>query len=61
MMSSLPSSYAVSPQMEPKCGFWFGKVSTEWWERPLLANKSKYGEKRLVDDTNNVQLECQMQ
>jgi len=57
-MGSLSSSFAVSPQMEPKSGSWFGKLSTEWWERPLLVNTGKYGEKQLVDDTNNVGLEC---
>jgi len=51
MMGSLPSSSAVSPQMEAKRGFWFGKLSTEWWERPPLANMGKYGEKQLMKDT----------
>jgi hypothetical protein len=60
MMGTLSFSFVVSPQMEPKCRFWFGKLSTECWERPLLANMGKYGEKQLVDDINNVRLECWM-
>jgi len=52
-MGSLPSSSAVSPQMEPKRRFWFGKLSTEWWERPPLANTSEYGEKQLINDTDS--------
>jgi len=59
MMRSLPSGSAVSPQMEREHGFWFGKLSIEWWERPLLANTGKSGEKQLVDDTINVGLEWQ--
>jgi len=58
--SSLSSRPAVSPQMEPKHEFWFGKPSTEWWERPLLANMREYGKKQQVDNSNNVGLECQM-
>jgi hypothetical protein len=50
MMGSLPYSSAVSPHMEPKCGIWFGKLSTEWWETPQLANTCKYGEKELMKD-----------
>jgi hypothetical protein len=60
MMSSLPSSSAVSLQMEPKRVVWFGKLSTEWWERPPLANMGKYGKKQLMDCTNNVGFECRM-
>jgi len=60
-MGSLSSSFAVSLQMEPKRGFWFGKLSMEQWETPLLASTGKYGVKQLVDDTNNVGLECWMQ
>jgi hypothetical protein len=59
-MCSLSSSFDVSPQMEPKCGFLFGMLNTGWWERPLLANTGKDGEKQLVDDTNNVEFECRM-
>jgi hypothetical protein len=51
MMGSLPSSSAVSPQMEPKRGFWFGKLSTEWRERDPQANMGKYGEKKLMNNT----------
>ena len=60
MMSSLPSSSAVSPPMQPKRGFWFSKLSMEWWERPLLANTGKYADKQLVDDANHVWLEYRM-
>ena len=60
MMHSLSYSSAVSPQMEPKCGFWFGKLSTEWWERPPLANTGKYGEKQLINDTYSAsRAQCQ--
>jgi hypothetical protein len=44
----------------PNADLLFGKLSTEWWERPLLANTGKYREKQLVDDTNNVGLERRM-
>jgi hypothetical protein len=50
-MGCLPSSSVVSPQMESKCGFWFGKLSTEWWERHPQANTCKYGEKKLMKNT----------
>ena len=41
MMGSVPSSSVISPKMEPTCWFWFGTLSTEWWERPPQANASK--------------------
>ena len=50
-IASLPSSSAVPPQMEPKRGFWFGKLSTEWCERPRLATTGKYGAKQPMKDT----------
>ena len=59
-LGSLSSSFGIAAQLEPERGFWFGKPSTEWWEGPLQANTNKYGEKQLVDDTNNVGLECRM-
>jgi len=52
MIGSLHSSSAVSPQMESKRRFSFGKLSTEWWARPSQANTDKYGEKKLMKDTN---------
>jgi hypothetical protein len=51
MLGSLPSSSAVSPQMEPKHRFWFRKLSTEWRESQPQANTSKYGEKNLMKNT----------
>ena len=51
-MGSFPSSSAASPQMEPKLGFWFGKLSMEWWERDPQANTAKYGEKNWMSNTN---------
>jgi len=57
---SLPSTSAISPQMEPKGGFWFGKLSIEWWERLPLAITGKHGEKKMVDNANYVGLECRM-
>jgi hypothetical protein len=63
--------------MEPKCVFWFGKLSTEWWERHPQAIMCKYGEKKLMNNTypasganakgsndiprDNIRLECRMQ
>jgi len=61
MLNCLPSRSAVSPQMEPKRGFRFWKLSSVGWERPLRPNTGKYWKKQLVDDTNNVGLECRMQ
>jgi hypothetical protein len=46
--------------MEAIYRFRFGKLSTEWWERPLLANLGKYVEMQLVDDIKNVGLEYRM-
>ena len=51
-MGSLPSSCVVSPQMEPKREFCFGKLSTEWWERYPHANTGKYGEKKVMKNTH---------
>jgi len=75
-MSSLPSNSAVSPPMGPKRVFWFGKLSTAWWERHLQAIMCHYGEKKLMNNTYtasranaegsndlpryNVRLECRM-
>ena len=47
-MGSLPSSSVVSPQMEPKSGFWFGMLRTGWWERHPQADMGKYGEEKLM-------------
>lgn len=44
-MGFLSSSCAVSPQMEPKLRFWFCKLSTDWLERPLLADTGTDGGK----------------
>jgi len=60
MMGSVPSSSAVSTQMEPKRRCWLGNPSTEWWERPPLADTGKYGEKQLMECAINVGLECRM-
>jgi len=60
MVDSLPSTSTVSPQIELKCGFWFGKLSTQWWEGPSLADTGKYGQKQLMDSANNVGLEYWM-
>jgi len=62
--------------MDPKCVFLLGKLSMEWWERHPQSNISKYGEKRLMNNTyparganaegsnyisrDNFGLECQM-
>ena len=51
MMGPLPSSSAVSPQIEPQHGFWFGKLSTKWWERHPQAILGKHGRKRLMKNT----------
>jgi len=50
-MGSLSSSSAVPPQMAPNHRFWFGKLSTEWWERLPQAITGKYGEKNLMTNT----------
>jgi len=46
--------------MEPEHGFWFRKLRMEWWERPPLDNKGKYGQKKQMDGSNNLELECRM-
>jgi len=51
MMGPVPSSSVVPPQMEPKRGLWFGKLSMEWWIRPPQANMVKFGEKSIMKDT----------
>lgn len=60
MLGSVTSRSAVSPQMEPKCGFCFRKLSPEWWERSPLANTGRYGEKPLLNGANDVGFACQI-
>jgi hypothetical protein len=52
-----PLALPFHHKWSPNAVLWYGKLSTEWWERPLLANTGKYREKQLLDDTNNVGLE----
>jgi hypothetical protein len=51
MIGSLPASSAISPQMVPKRGFWFGMLSTECKGRYPQAHTGKCGEKKLTKNT----------
>jgi hypothetical protein len=59
-LHSLSPSCALSLQLEPNYTLWYGKLCNKWWEKPLPANKGKDCEEQLVEDTNNIGLECWM-
>jgi hypothetical protein len=49
-VATLFSNCTVPPQMEPKHGFWFRKLSMEWRESSLLLDTGKFGENQVMTD-----------
>jgi len=50
-MASMSSNSTISLQMETRPGFWFGKLSMELWQSPVLLNSGQCRERQVMKDT----------